>query len=144
MVKFSSDEHEGEMGTIGDALERDLAALADQLPILLPSDLHRPSRWFSDEFGRQVATVRSAVTTIADGRDLARHLEPANTGTGIDGSERAARRLASDATAVALAIRWLEIEADIRLPSWSEILRRRTLFLFPGRLGSVDASAWFG
>jgi hypothetical protein len=72
-----------------------------------------------------VAAIRSRVATIVNRRLLAARLGPdANAAEGSR-FEQAARRLACDANAVALAIRWIEIQGDLRLPGWPEILRRR-------------------
>lgn len=127
----------------GTSLESELETLADILPFLVSRHDEPPAGWLAPAFGRQIAFVRSRVTTIANNRHLAARLGP--DATGLEGRfERATRRLATDATAVALAIRWLEIEADTRFPSWSEILRRRTLHPAPVERAGADASFWFG
>lgn len=126
------------------SLERDLETLADILPFLLSRDDERPATWLAPAFGRQIATVRSRVTTIAHTRHLAARLGPDATGAEAGRFERAARRLAADATAVALAIRWIEIQTDMRLPSWSEILRRRTVHPVSLAGASAGDPFWFG
>ncbi len=129
-------------------LQRDLEMLADALPFLVARDDDRPPMWMSPEFGRQVAAARVHVATIASHRRLATRMrlveapdavEPRESGR----FEAAARRLAHDATCVALAIRCVELRANAHLPSWTEILRRRTLAVTPVDPGR-DGSLWFG
>ncbi len=124
-------------------LEHDLETLADILPLVLAHD-ERPNSWLAPAFVRQVAFIRSRVAGVARRRHLAARLGPDLTEAGPGRFERAARRIAVDPTAVALAIRYLEIEADTRLPSWSDILRRRTIQPAPTGPGSPEAALWFG
>jgi hypothetical protein len=126
------------------SLDHELRTLADILPFLVSRDDELPATWRSPAFGRQVALVRSRVTTIANRRHLAARLAPDGIAEEAGRFERGARRLAADPTAVALAIRCLEIEDDARFPSWSEILRRRMLHPAPLDRASVEASSWFG
>jgi len=129
-------------------LQRDLEMLADALPFLVARDDDRPALWLSPEFGRQVGAVRVHVATIASHRRLATRMPLVEAPDAVESRESglfeaAARRLARDATCVALAIRCLELRANAHLPAWSEILRRRTLAITtvdPGR----DGSLWFG
>lgn len=127
--------------------EHDLANLADVLPFLLLRDDEQPARWLTPAFGEQVALVRTQVARIPDGRRVAARLETDAShepGSPEGRFERASRRLASDPAAVALVIRWLEIEADTRLPSWSDILRGRALRPTSAPHFATDASFWFG
>jgi hypothetical protein len=126
------------------SLTRDLETLADVLPFLLSRDDERPATWLSPEFDRQVAAIRSRVSTIVNRRLLAARLGPdANVS---DGSrfEQAARRLASDANAVALAVRWIEIQGDQRLPSWPEVLRRQAFRATSSAPATTGDPHWFG
>ncbi len=123
---------------------RELETLADILPLLVVRVDERPATWLAPAFVRQVAFVRSRIATITNGRLLAARLGPEVPGPGPGRFERATRRLSADATAVALAIRWLEIEDETRLPSWVEILRRRTIGIAPVASRNADASFWFG
>jgi hypothetical protein len=126
------------------SLERDLETLADILPLLVVRVDERPATWQAPAFARQVAFVRSRIVAIANGRLLSARLGPEPPGPGSGRFERATRRLATDATAVALAIRWLEIADETRLPSWAEILRRRSIGTPPVVSRNADASIWFG
>lgn len=124
--------------------EGDLQRLADILRFLLLRDDDRPARWLSPAFCEEIAHVRSAVTTIANHHQLTARLGPDAMSPGTGRFEWAARRLAADATAVGLAIRWLEIELDTRLPTWSSILRRQALRPAPVSRGVDEAPFWFG
>jgi hypothetical protein len=123
---------------------RELEALADALPLLIARDDERPRTWSLPAFIAQVAATRASLAGPTAVRTLAAHLRPVDVRERVDGPpfEQAARRLARDAEAVGLAIRWLEIETDARLPSWPELLRRRSV---PGAGDAViDAGLWFG
>ena len=126
------------------ALERELETLADILPFLLAHDDERPIAWSAPAFVGQVEFVRSSVATVAKRRHLAARLGPARVRDETGRFERAAQRVAVDPVAVGLTIRWLEIETDSRLPSWTDILRRRTLDPTPPGLTSADTSLGFG
>ena len=130
------------------SLQRDLEMLADALPFLVARDGDRPPLWTSPDFARQVAAVRVRVATIASHRRLATRMRLVETPEPTDSPdigrfERAARRLARDATCVALAIRCTELRSDAHLPSWSEILRGGALTTTTVDSGR-DGSLWFG
>jgi hypothetical protein len=108
-------------------LEDELDTLADTLRFLVARDDERPPKWYLPAFDQAVALTRTRVAAVTSGRRLASHLELDQPSTSAWPFERAARRLASDPIAVALAIRLIEIEADIRLPGWLTILHRRML-----------------
>ncbi len=130
-----------------DLPERKLETLADALQLLVARDDEIPARWLSPAFGREVATIRTLVASVATKTHLAARLEPdAEAGTDVEAGrfERACRRLAADAPAVALAIRWLEIQDDHRLPTWPEILRRRRILPVPVPSATSEAASWFG
>ncbi len=130
-----------------DLPERELETLADALLLLVARDDEIPAGWLSPAFGREVATIRTRVASVVTKAHLAARLEPgAEAGTDVEAGrfERACRRLAVDAPAVALAIRWLEIQDDHRLPTWSEILQRRRILPIPASPTNADAAHWFG
>lgn len=124
---------------------RELETLAEALPLLIARDDVRPPRWVSTAFAAQVAAVRSRISAAASIHDLAAQaLFVGNGGRlDVDSFEAAARRLAGDATSVAFAIRWLELQADTSLPGWPEILRGGP-FLSAGSHIHLDAALWFG
>jgi hypothetical protein len=99
----------------------------------------------STAFAAQVAAVRSRVATAVSIHDLAARSVFVGNGErlDVDSFESAARRLAGDATAVAFAIRWLELQADSDLPGWPEVLRRGS-FRSTTPHGHLDAALWFG
>lgn len=127
--------------------EHELETLADILQHLVARDEERPARWLAPAFDRDVALIRTRVAAIATRGRLAGLLGPgAEAATQPEAGRlaRASRRLAADPVTVALAIRWLEIRDGHRLPTWTEILRRRRL----GKahiLGTTpEAASWFG
>jgi hypothetical protein len=127
--------------------DHDLASLADVLPFLLLRDDERPAKWLTAAFERDVASVRSRIARIVERRQIAARLgDDTSAGTSPAESrfERASRRLATDAVAVALVIRWLEIDTDARFPSWPDILRRRTAHPALATYVASDHSLWFG
>jgi hypothetical protein len=133
--------------TLRDAGEfaRELEALAEALPFLIARDDERPPLWLSMAFAAQVAAVRSRVSSIATHRGLAMRLRFISRSEHVEVGrfETAARRLAADAASVAFAIRWLEISADTRLPSWPELLRRQSSQSSASNV-HLDAALWFG
>jgi hypothetical protein len=124
---------------------RELEVMAEALPILIARDDDPPALWLSASFATEVAAVRSSLASIDSVHDLAtRSWLALRAGMAeVRAFEAAARSLAGDATCVGLAIRWLEIQTDSRLPAWPELLRRRPTHV-PPPVGSVDAALWFG
>ena len=123
----------------------DLRALADALAWLLARDGDDPPLWWSPTFARQVASARSVVATVTSTTRLSAGLErPGPSGTGVRGRFDAdARRLARDPVSVALAVRWLELRDGAMLPTWTELLRRRSLSpCAPDR--GPEPTPWFG
>ena len=127
------------------SVARELETLAEALPLLIARDDARPPRWVSTAFAAQVAAVRSLLSAAVSIHDLAARSVFVGDGErlDVDSFESAARRLAGDATAVAFAIRWLELQADSDLPGWPEILRRGS-FRSMAQIGHLDAALWFG
>ena len=132
------------MGDHSEPVGVDLQRLAEILRLLLERDDDRPARWLSPDFGRQVAQARSAVAVIVSRHQLAARLARDLERPDAKPFDKAARRLAADATAVGLAIRWLEIELDLRLPTWPVIVRQPMLGLAPVPNRSDEAGFWFG
>jgi len=131
--------------------ERQLDELADALPFLIARDDERPPLWLTPRFDAQVAATRSRLVALVQPRRLLSAIEDAEDLVRHGGRgrfERAARHLGHDASAVAVAIRWLEVRSDRRLPGWSELLRTR--FIEPlmeasaEPAGRHDPSLWFG
>jgi hypothetical protein len=124
---------------------REIEIMAEALPILIARDDDPPALWLSASFASDVADVRASFATIESIHDLTtRSWLALRAGlTEVRMFEAAARSLASDATCVGLAIRWLEIQADTRLPAWPELLRRRSTYVFTLD-ERRDAAIWFG
>lgn len=133
----------------------DIEALANTLAFLVVRDDARPAAWLTPQFSRAVAALRTMLSTARDLTSLALlvgRLEsqaaqsaPHHGAEGAGGGtfESATRRLAGDATSVAIAIRWQEIHGEMSLPAWPELLRRHSL---AGRSldPDLDRTLWFG
>jgi hypothetical protein len=119
--------------------------LAAALRSLIARDEAPPPLWLSLTFAHGVDAIRASLAGIESTGVLVRSarglLEPVDP----EGTPFAAlaRRLARDPAAVALGLRWLEIDLGCTLPPWPDLVRRR-------RLGPVDgdpvrdAAIWFG
>ena len=110
--------------------------LAEALTHLLARDDEPPARWLAPAFADAVGRARAEQHADAWGHGLAHGLSPAAPLT----FHAAVARLAHDPRSVAVAIRYLEIAGGRRLPSWPELIHRRT----PAAPTSFDASLWFG
>jgi hypothetical protein len=119
--------------------------LATALRSLIARDEAPPPLWLSATFARGVDTIRASLAGIETTSVLVRSargmLEPVDA----DGTPFAvlARRLARDPAAVALGIRWLEIDLACALPPWPDVVRRRSLDP-AAREPAGDAAIWFG
>jgi hypothetical protein len=136
---------DGAPRTDAGAQAREIEVMAEALPILIARDDDPPALWLLPSFATEVADVRSSLSSIESVHDLAvRSWLALRTGVAeVRAFEAAARRLASDAVSVGLAIRWLEIQTDTRLPAWPELLRRGPAHI-PPSLGHLDTALWFG
>lgn len=118
--------------------------LAAALRSLIARDDAPPPLWLSATFTRGVETIRASLdgveTTAVLVRSARGMLEPVDAqGTPF---ALVAQRLARDPAAVALGIRWLEIDGTMRLPAWPELVRRRSIE--PLDRTARDAEIWFG
>jgi hypothetical protein len=111
-----------------DATEK-VEALSDALPFLVARDGDRPTVWLTDAFMARVAASRTYLAAVRTTAGLVARIGSAveTWQTGHGRFEAAARHLAADPRSVAIAIRLHEIQHGVRLPSWPEILRRRSL-----------------
>ena len=127
------------------SVERELQTLAEALGSLLARDGEDPPVWASAAFVRRVAAARSVIASVAEPERLASGLEQTRRWR-ASGSTRFAmdaRRLAGDAVAIAIAIRWMELRERADLPTWPELLRRRSLA--PRRIETAPQPGhWFG
>ena len=121
--------------------EEELQRLSDTLSSLLARDGDDPPLWWSTTFARRVESARSVISTVTSGTRLHAGLDRPARAPAQPRSD--APRLARDAVAVAIAIRWLEIRHDQALPSWSEVLRRRSLAPRSAERRS-EVALWFG
>lgn len=118
--------------------------LAAALRSLIARDDAPPPLWLSATFTRGVETIRASLDPVETTAVLVRSargmLEPVDA----EGTPFAvlAQRLARDPAAVALGIRWLEIDGRTRLPAWPEVVRRRSIE--PDDRTARDAEIWFG
>ncbi len=132
---------------VPDPADRALDAwrLATALRSLIARDDEPPTLWRSATFAQGVEAIRVSLAAVhtrvaltRTSRVLLDDASPAGSAFPL-----AAQRLARDPAAVALAIRWLELEAGTQLPSWRDIVRRRTLEPTDRRT-APDAELWFG
>jgi hypothetical protein len=125
--------------------EDDLRHLADALSSLLAREGDDPPLWWSATFARRVASARSVVSSVTSTSRLAAGLERRSwqAAAARNRFDADARRLARDAISVAIAIRWLEVRHGSSLPTWPELLRRRSLAPRSSDPRS-EATLWFG
>ena len=79
-----------------------------------------PGRWRADAFGRQVDLVRRHLAPIASRSTLAASFGRESL-HGIGITPRPELLLAASPTAVAYALRWLELRSGARLPAWIDL-----------------------
>ncbi len=126
-------------------VERELQRLADTLAALLAREGDDPPVWASAVFARRVAAARSVMARVAEPERLAAGLDRPRRAatTGVTRFQADAQRLAGDAITIAITIRWLEVRQRTSLPSWPEVVRRRSLS--PRRTEpAADTGLWFG
>ena len=126
------------------ALEHELELLADTLAVVLSIVDRRPPAWSSPAFSRQVAVVRSQLAGLVNRTLHAARLGPDVAEPESSRLEGAIDRLSSEATAVATAIRWLEIQANARFLSWADMVHGGALRDSRVAMESSEASFWFG
>ncbi len=125
--------------------DRELGALAEALASLLARDGDDPPAWTSPPFVRRISAARSIIASVDD---------PARLATGLEQTSRSrvrpsaahqtrVRRLAGDAMAIAIVLRWRELRDRCALPGWPEIVRRRSLDP-PATDPSHGVGHWFG
>jgi hypothetical protein len=136
--------HDGRVDDPADR-RREGERLAAALGSLIARDDAPPPLWLTPTFSHGVDAIRASLTGIESTNVLIRSargmLDPVDdAGTPF---ALVAQRLARDPAAVALAVRWLEIDRATALPSWPELVRRRSIEPVeptPAR----DAEIWFG
>jgi hypothetical protein len=119
--------------------------LASALSSLVARDDEPPPVWRSATFADGVEAIRTSLA----GAHTSSAIERAASVL-LDGAGRsdwsfalAVQRLGRDPAAVAIAMRWLEVDARVMLPPWPEVVRRRILEPV-GKLLGGDAELWFG
>jgi hypothetical protein len=119
--------------------------LAGALRSLIARDDAPPPLWLSPTFSHGVEAIRASLTgidttvvLIRSARGMLEPVDAAGTPFAV-----VAQRLARDPAAVALAVRWLEIDGATSLPAWPELVRRRSIEP-PDRDSDPDAAIWFG
>ncbi len=121
------------------------ARLASALRSLVARDDELPPVWRSAAFADGVDAIRTSLseahTRSAIDRAATVLLEAA-TRSGWS-FPIAAQRLARDPAAVAIAIRWLEVDGRRALPAWPDVVRRHALEP-AGSLVTPEAELWFG
>jgi hypothetical protein len=122
----------------------EMSRLADALCHLVERDDLPPARWLSPGFVAEVARLRTRFASLMTPDELAAAAGRLGVETRTAATfEAATKKLARDATSVALATRRIELEHRVRLPSWPDILRRRRLLPLLGE-PPIDTSLWFG
>lgn len=119
--------------------------LASALRSLVARDDEPPPVWRTPAFADGVEAIRASLS----GAHTPSVIDRAATVL-LDGAARAdwsfslaAQRLARDPAAVAIAMRWLELDARAALPAWPDVVRRRALQ--PVRAPAArDVELWFG
>jgi hypothetical protein len=119
--------------------------LATALRSLIARDDEPPPLWRSATFAHGVEAIRAS---LVDARTTAALVRSARgllqTEDGAESSFRlVVQRLARDPAAVALAIRWLEIDGTVTLPPWPDVVRRRSIAPLD-RQPVPDVELWFG
>ncbi len=130
----------------GGAFHGDLARVGRALLAMLDRDELPPFLWLSTEFASRVAAIRSGhsalLTTVALEAARRRFLERQECPPVRDFAT-AVQRLARDPAEVAFGLRVVEIQRDVRLAPWPDLVRRRGLVTV-GRDPRLDVSIWFG
>ena len=124
---------------------RDLEAAARALDSLLSRDDEHPARWSSPAFVSEVARSRSRLSMILTMDELVtarRRILPGEPIT-TSASDLAAGRLSRDPVAVAFALRALELERQVRLAPWVDLLRHREVRSIESN-ASLGVEIWFG
>ncbi len=131
--------------TSRDLLETPAGRLASVLRSLVARDDEPPPLWRSASFADGVEAIRTSLAGAHTPSAIDRAAAVLLDGAGRPGwtFPVAAQRLARDPAAVAVAIRWLELDARVELPSWSGVVRRHSLEPV-GTLSGGDAELWFG
>jgi len=119
--------------------------LASALRSLVARDDEPPPVWRSPAFADGVGAIRTSLAQT-HARSVIDHAATVL----LDGEGRsgwsfaqAAQRLARDPAAVAIAIRWLEVDQRVSLPAWPDVVRRRSLEP-DDQPSRADAELWFG
>lgn len=129
----------------GPSVARDLEAAARALGSLLGRDEEHPARWSSPAFVTEVARSRSRLSMVLSMDELVdarRRILPGDPIT-IGGADLAAGRLSRDPVAVAFALRALELERQVRLAPWPDLLRHREILSIETD-AALGVEIWFG
>ena len=127
------------------SVARDLEAAARALGSLLSRDDEHPARWSSPAFVTEVAKSRSRLSFVLTMDELVtarRRILPGEPIT-TSGSDLATGRLSREPVAVALALRALELERQVRLAPWVDLLRDREVRAIESN-ASLSVEIWFG
>jgi hypothetical protein len=127
------------------SVARDLEAAAEALASIVGGDDEHPARWSSTTFVADVARSRSRLSMVLTMDELVAARRRFLPGEPIATSDRelAAGRLARDPIAVAFALRALELEEQVRLAPWPDLLRKRAVTSIKTD-ASLSVEIWFG
>jgi hypothetical protein len=144
MAHPTADRSEREQA-VDRALASELEDLARVLSSLLARDEPPPARWSSEAFAADVAATRSRLSAIlARGRLVTawRAFAASRRAWGLR-RDASIERLGREPGAVAFALRQLELERQVRLAPWVDLIRRHELIAI-GRDPNLEAPIWFG
>jgi len=128
-----------------DRQESTARRLASVLRSLVARDDEPPSVWRSVAFADGVEAIRRSLAGAHTPSAIDRAAIVLLDGSGRSGwpFSLAAQRLGRDPAAVAIALRWLEVDGRVKLPDWPDVVRRHSLAAV-GTLSETDAELWFG